>query len=96
MLRVFDLFSGRFGLVAPIKFLRGTAEARIPQTFQSNPLYATGKETSEAAWKALGKLCLREGLLEEKSCSTFQGRKLSKFPMSTISITSLGKQFIQK
>lgn len=55
LLQAFSLFDGRFGITVPIKFLRGSQEAKIPKDKLNHELYGAGKSTSEAAWKALGK-----------------------------------------
>lgn len=45
---------------------------------------------------SLGKLCLRENLLQQKPCESFkQGNKFS-FPISTIIVSNMGYDFIKK
>ncbi|XKL69155.1 hypothetical protein PGB90_006924 [Kerria lacca] len=93
LLKAIDVFQGRFGMSVPIKFLRGCQDCKIPKEKLSHELFGFGKDTSEVAWKALGRLCLRDGLLEESSCSSSHMGK--KFPMSTVHLTSAGKQYIK-
>lgn len=54
LLSVFDYFRGRFGLVRPIKFLRGAKDGRFTENQMASALYGAGKQHTEAAWKELG------------------------------------------
>lgn len=44
----------------------------------------------------LAKLCLRESLLQQKPCSTFQKGSTFSFPISTVSISNKGNEFLKK
>ncbi|XP_065222442.1 bifunctional 3'-5' exonuclease/ATP-dependent helicase WRN-like [Planococcus citri] len=95
-LQVMELFNGRFGLGIPIKFIRGMKDPKIYASYLNNPLYGSGKANSEVAWKALGRLCLRDGLLKEISCNSGFGARKPTFLASTVAITEIGKKFITK
>ncbi|XP_067290013.1 bifunctional 3'-5' exonuclease/ATP-dependent helicase WRN isoform X2 [Pseudorasbora parva] len=55
----------RFGITAPILFLRGSSSQRIPDRFRKHSLFGVGKEISETRWKALGRELVAEKYLME-------------------------------
>lgn len=42
-----------------------------------------------------GKLCLRESLLQQKPCTSFREGKQFSFPISTVSVSDKGHEFIK-
>lgn len=47
-------------------------------------------------YNCLGKLCLRESLIEQVPCSSFQKGSKFSFPISTVRVSSKGFQFLNK
>lgn len=43
----------------------------------------------------LGKLCLRESLLQQNACESFQKGKKFSFPISTVAVSNKGLEFIK-
>ncbi|KAG8276059.1 hypothetical protein J6590_073213 [Homalodisca vitripennis] len=89
--RVLD---GKFGLGVPIKFLMGKKEDRISNSYTRHALYGSGKDDSEKWWKAIGRLLVKEGLLEEKAVSFGNRFAKGRFPCSTTDITTAGERFL--
>uniref|UniRef100_A0A673GVQ7 DNA 3'-5' helicase n=1 Tax=Sinocyclocheilus rhinocerous TaxID=307959 RepID=A0A673GVQ7_9TELE len=55
----------RFGITAPILFLRGSTSQRVPDRFRTHSLFGIGRETSETWWKALSRELVAEKYLME-------------------------------
>uniref|UniRef100_A0A671S8V5 ATP-dependent DNA helicase n=1 Tax=Sinocyclocheilus anshuiensis TaxID=1608454 RepID=A0A671S8V5_9TELE len=55
----------RFGITAPILFLRGSTSQRVPDHFRAHSLFGIGRETSETWWKALSRELVAEKYLME-------------------------------
>ncbi|XP_043107034.1 Werner syndrome ATP-dependent helicase homolog isoform X2 [Puntigrus tetrazona] len=55
----------RFGITAPILFLRGSTSQRVPDRFRKHSLFGIGREISETWWKALGRELVAEKYLME-------------------------------
>uniref|UniRef100_A0A672R4P8 ATP-dependent DNA helicase n=1 Tax=Sinocyclocheilus grahami TaxID=75366 RepID=A0A672R4P8_SINGR len=55
----------RFGITAPILFLRGSTSQRVPDHFRTHSLFGIGRETSETWWKALSRELVAEKYLME-------------------------------
>lgn len=55
----------RFGITAPILFLRGSSSQRVPDRFQKHSLFGIGRDISETWWKALGRELIAEKYLTE-------------------------------
>ncbi|KAI5709558.1 hypothetical protein M8J75_001221 [Diaphorina citri] len=104
-LKAITLMGGKFGLGAYIKFVRGTSDPRIKDDLKSHPLYGVNKKQSEAWWKALARLCVRENLLAEKSVSApgaqwgrgrGRGGWGSQRSYTVYQVSTLGQFFLQK
>ncbi|XP_054266583.1 bifunctional 3'-5' exonuclease/ATP-dependent helicase WRN-like isoform X2 [Macrosteles quadrilineatus] len=96
LLGVIRVLDGRFGFGIPIKFLMGKKQDRIPNSYTRHPLYGSGKDDKEEWWKAIGRLLVKEGLLQESAVFSNTGNKGKwRFPISTIGITDLGEKYLR-
>nr|CAD7400796.1 unnamed protein product [Timema cristinae] len=95
LLGAVQYFGGKFGLMVPIMFLRGSKNKRVREDSYSHHLYGAGKNKGESWWKAVGRLLLREGYLEEGATNSFHGGfKHNKFPVVTTSLSKKGEKFL--
>nr|CAD7463015.1 unnamed protein product [Timema tahoe] len=95
LLGAVQYFGGKFGLMVPIMFLRGSKNKRVREDSYSHHLYGAGKNKGEPWWKAIGRLLLREGYLEEGATNSFHGGfKHNKFPVVTTSLSKKGEEFL--
>ncbi|XP_030623721.1 Werner syndrome ATP-dependent helicase homolog [Chanos chanos] len=70
-----NAFEGKFGMTAPVLFLRGSTSQRVPDRFRQHPLFGAGRDVAEAWWKALG----RELILEKYLMETIGQNRLMTF-----------------
>ncbi|XP_073399627.1 bifunctional 3'-5' exonuclease/ATP-dependent helicase WRN isoform X2 [Dendrobates tinctorius] len=78
----------KFGTGVPVLFLRGSTSQRLPDRYRCHHLFGTGKDVSEAFWKALARHLINEGFLQELSGRT-------KFAI-TCGITTKGRNWMSK
>ncbi|KAI4878830.1 hypothetical protein NFI96_010106 [Prochilodus magdalenae] len=57
----------KFGITAPLLFLRGSTSQKVPDRFRNHPLFGAGRTVSEAWWKALSRELMAENYLMETS-----------------------------
>ncbi|TRY97819.1 hypothetical protein DNTS_014955, partial [Danionella cerebrum] len=88
LLKAVCVMKERFGITAPILFLRGSNSQRVPDDFRKNAFFGAGKDSSEAWWKALSRELIVEKYLME---ATGQ----SKFA-TICKLTSKGKSWLCK
>ncbi|XP_056121525.1 bifunctional 3'-5' exonuclease/ATP-dependent helicase WRN isoform X2 [Rhinichthys klamathensis goyatoka] len=55
----------RFGITAPILFLRGSSSQRVPDRFRKHSLFGIGRDISDSWWKALSRELVAEKYLIE-------------------------------
>lgn len=63
LLKAVKVLEGRFGLGVPIALIRGKPHQRLKDFHQKLEAYGSGKDNSEAWWKAIGKLLFKGGIL---------------------------------
>lgn len=56
-----------YGISVPIAVLRGSMSQRVPERLRKSVYFGTGKNKTEAFWKALARLLQSEGYLQEKA-----------------------------
>ncbi|XP_068089721.1 bifunctional 3'-5' exonuclease/ATP-dependent helicase WRN [Hyperolius riggenbachi] len=78
----------KFGTGVPVLFLRGSTSQRLPEKFRRHPLFGKGKSQTEVFWKALARLLITEGYLEESS-------GFNKFA-TTCGLTGKGRNWLSK
>ncbi|KAM4807874.1 bifunctional 3'-5' exonuclease/ATP-dependent helicase WRN [Rhinophrynus dorsalis] len=83
-----EALGGKFGTGVPVLFLRGSNSQRLPDRFRCHNLFSSGKDQTEAFWKALARQLITEGYLQESS-----GR--NKFA-TTCSLTVKGRNWVSK
>ncbi|XP_026812817.1 Werner syndrome ATP-dependent helicase homolog [Rhopalosiphum maidis] len=94
LLKSAQALGGYFGLVAIVNFICGKKNDKLSK-YTVHQLYGKGNYNTETFWKALGKLCLRESLLQQNPCTSFkEGNKFS-FPISTVAVSDKGYEFIK-
>ncbi|CAG0884337.1 unnamed protein product [Darwinula stevensoni] len=91
MMKAIDACGGKTGLTIPMLLLRGSNSQRLKAQLQRHPLHGSGKEHSEAWWKALGSMLLCEGYLQQSSYLP----SASTFALSTTHLSSKGEQFLK-
>lgn len=65
LIKAISAMDERFGITAPILFLRGSSSQRVPDRFRKHSLFGIGRDTSETWWKALGRELVAEKYLME-------------------------------
>ncbi|XP_048028103.1 Werner syndrome ATP-dependent helicase homolog [Megalobrama amblycephala] len=65
LMKAVSTMDERFGITAPILFLRGSSSQRVPDRFRKHFLFGIGREFSETWWKALGRELVAEKYLIE-------------------------------
>lgn len=88
LMKAISVMEERFGITAPILFLRGSCSQRVPERFRKHSLFGIGRDVSETWWKALG----RE-LIAEKYLMEVTGH--SKFT-TLCKITTKGRSWLSK
>ncbi|XP_063776091.1 bifunctional 3'-5' exonuclease/ATP-dependent helicase WRN isoform X2 [Pseudophryne corroboree] len=67
LLSAVEALGEKFGTGVPVLFLRGSNSQRLPDRFRRHPLFGKGKDQTEVFWKALARLLITEGYLQESS-----------------------------
>uniref|UniRef100_A0A8C2D2F7 DNA 3'-5' helicase n=1 Tax=Cyprinus carpio TaxID=7962 RepID=A0A8C2D2F7_CYPCA len=65
LMKAISAMDERFGITAPILFLRGSTSQRVPDRFWKHSLFGIGRATSETWWKALSRELVAEKYLME-------------------------------
>ncbi|XP_058644644.1 bifunctional 3'-5' exonuclease/ATP-dependent helicase WRN isoform X2 [Onychostoma macrolepis] len=65
LMKAVSAMNERFGITAPILFLRGSTSQRVPDRFWKHSLFGIGRENSETWWKALSRELVAEKYLME-------------------------------
>ncbi|XDV53709.1 hypothetical protein PO909_022144 [Leuciscus waleckii] len=65
LMKAVSTMDERFGITAPILFLRGSSSQRVPDRFRKHSLFGIGRDVSETWWKALGRELVAEKYLME-------------------------------
>ncbi|XP_051539184.1 bifunctional 3'-5' exonuclease/ATP-dependent helicase WRN-like isoform X1 [Myxocyprinus asiaticus] len=65
LMKAVSTMDERFGITAPILFLRGSNSQRVPDRFRKHTLFGIGREIPELWWKALGRELVSEKYLME-------------------------------
>ncbi|XP_041366268.1 Werner syndrome ATP-dependent helicase homolog [Gigantopelta aegis] len=81
-----ETLGGRFGLTAPVNFLRGS-NSQQTQRFTKKPGWGSGKYRGLKWWKSFGKVLVYEGYLQESS--------LDKGFGATVQVAKKGHKLIQ-
>ncbi|XP_077531508.1 bifunctional 3'-5' exonuclease/ATP-dependent helicase WRN-like [Haemaphysalis longicornis] len=85
-----------YGIAVPIAVLRGSMSQRVPERLRKSVFFGTGKNKTEAFWKALARLLQSEGYLQEKAIHNAGVPKgpASRF-ISSIVLTPKAKQWMR-
>ncbi|XP_056591921.1 bifunctional 3'-5' exonuclease/ATP-dependent helicase WRN isoform X2 [Triplophysa dalaica] len=65
LMKAIRIMEERFGITAPILFLRGSNSQRVPDRYRKHSHFGIGKDFSECWWKALGRELIVEQYLTE-------------------------------
>ncbi|KAK7120062.1 hypothetical protein R3I94_020175 [Phoxinus phoxinus] len=65
LMKAVSTMDERFGITAPILFLRGSGSQRVPDQFRKHSLFGIGRDVSDTWWKALGRELVAEKYLKE-------------------------------
>ncbi|XP_057184109.1 bifunctional 3'-5' exonuclease/ATP-dependent helicase WRN isoform X2 [Triplophysa rosa] len=65
LMKAIRIMEERFGITAPILFLRGSNSQRVPDRYRKHSHFGIGKDISECWWKALGRELIAEQYLME-------------------------------
>ncbi|KAA0703606.1 Werner syndrome ATP-dependent helicase -like protein [Triplophysa tibetana] len=65
LMKAIKIMEERFGITAPILFLRGSNSQRVPERYRKHSHFGIGKDFSECWWKALGRELIAEQYLTE-------------------------------
>ncbi|XP_008583685.1 PREDICTED: Werner syndrome ATP-dependent helicase [Galeopterus variegatus] len=72
LLSAVRILGGKFGIRAPILFLRGSNSQHLPDKYRSHNFFGAGKDRTESWWKALSHQLVTEGfLVQVPGCSKF-------------------------
>ncbi|XP_077332357.1 bifunctional 3'-5' exonuclease/ATP-dependent helicase WRN isoform X1 [Lithobates pipiens] len=88
LLSAVEALGEKFGIGVPVLFLRGSTSQRLPDRFRRHPLFGKGKSWTEVFWKALARLLITEGYLQESTGHT-------KFA-TTCGLTNKGRDWMSK
>ncbi|XP_034230093.1 Werner syndrome ATP-dependent helicase-like [Thrips palmi] len=83
---------GTKGLTRTIQCLRGSKTSHIPNRAKDEELHGKGKHRGEEWWKALSRLLIREGFLEQKYLQF--NKEVKSFPLPVMAVTSKGQKLL--
>ncbi|XP_018426138.1 PREDICTED: Werner syndrome ATP-dependent helicase [Nanorana parkeri] len=67
LLSAVEALGEKFGTGVPVLFLRGSFSQRLPDRYRCHPLFGRGKSQTEVFWKALARVLITEGYLQEST-----------------------------
>lgn len=85
---------GNKGLNRSVLCLRGSKTSHIPNKVKDDELHGKGKHRGEDWWKALNRLLIREGYLEQQYIQF--NKEVKSFPLPVVSVTGKGQQLLLK
>ncbi|XP_039275960.1 Werner syndrome ATP-dependent helicase homolog [Nilaparvata lugens] len=95
MLKAVRVFNGFCGLKLVVQFLKGSRAKTSKAMKENHELFGAGKSKSEAWWKAIGRLLIREELLTQQSLNTFGGKNQFHRFATSLRITQSGESYIR-
>ncbi|CAH0554697.1 unnamed protein product [Brassicogethes aeneus] len=89
-LKTVEIMDGNFGITNYLYFLRGSKNAKLFKKYQEHPQHGWGKHKSEAWWKAVSNILIKEKYLDKADKKTQYGT------FYTYHLSELGRMFLQK